>query len=211
MELRATARGHESYRDILSKAGVVSLSVTPPDGAIHAFHVPLHNGSAIVVYNDSSSRQEARISGPPLRRPLTLELDAGFPGMAQLSARGEVIVIEAQGSVRLGDELVAQMTGHQAVASLDGRDLRESNELVLVPFGAGEVRLTRRAEGPSFVIETGEFRGAKWHQLASQAITSTEPLTARIDEGSQFDLRLIATRSLLPDARRALATLLNRR
>ena len=210
MELRPTAPGSESYRGFLSKAGVASVSVTPSDGSIHAFHVPLHSGNAIVVYNDSSSRQEAKISGPPIRGALTLELDAGRPGMALLSARGEVIAVEAQGSVRLGDESVAQMTGHQAAASLDGRDLRESTELLLVPFGAGEVSLTRGAETQSLVAEVGELRAAKWHRLAPQAIASVRPLTVKISESSQLDLRLIAARSLLPNAQRALEELLNR-
>jgi len=209
MELDGNAPGAAEYARFLDAVKTPRLQVTPAEAKIHAFEVPLGEGSALVAYNDGGARVQTTLEGGALG-PVSLELDPGRTGLVVVDGKGAVLVVESQGRAAIRGEAVLSGTGHQAIASLDGKDVRDSQQLLVAPFSAGELVLARRGDAPPLSAEVGEFRAAKWHCLSEQAARSGETLTLAIAEATSLDLRLAAAAGQLNGARDAAARVLTR-
>ena len=209
MELRADAPGAAAYGSFLDAAKAPRLRVTPAEAKIHVFEVPLLEGSALVAYNDGGARVLTTIDGATLG-PVSLELDPGRTGLVMVDNAGAVVAVESQGRAVIRGEELLSGKGHQAIASLDGKDVRDNRQLLVVPFSPGEVVLARRGSSPPLSGEVGEFRSAKWHRLGDQEVQAGGTLTLVIDETTSLDLRLVAAAGQVSGAQEAAARLLSR-
>lgn len=211
LELSSSASGAERYAEFLDRIGIPRLRVAPGNGIIHAFQVPLENGVALIAYNQSNSRQTVTVAGSALGRTVRFELEARRPGMLVATNEGAVVAAEAQGVVAVGDRRVFQCTGHLAIAALDGRDLAESRQLVLLPFGPGKAMIPRAASAPALAGEVGEMRAGRWRRLEVVSVGPTPKLTVTVPDSSPRDLRLLSPARNAVAARAALARLVTRR
>jgi hypothetical protein len=89
-----------------------------------------------------------------------------------------------------------------AFLALDGRDLRWSEQVLAMPFGAGGLALARLPGGSALAGEVGEFRAGKWTSLERQRLSAENAcVRAAVDAATAYDLRLLASEKQLPAAR----------
>lgn len=209
LELDGNAAGSALYRAFLDRAGVARLRLDPDDGSVHAFDVPVVDGAALVLYNDSAIRRNVVVSGSAAAGRLDVELDGRSTGYV-LVAGGRVLAAEGDGRVAVDGRVVLQGEGHGAVVALDGADLAASGLRLVLPFGPGKAILPVAPGQPAPAVEIGEFRGGQWQTLGSESPTAGG-VALVIDAGAPFDLRLVAAPERLPEARRAAERLLSRK
>jgi hypothetical protein len=82
------------------------------------------------------------------------------------------------------------MTGHFALISADDQDIGSSRELIVIPFGEGEIDLSA-LEG-DFVVQTGDVIGGKW-----RALSESYDLRIAASRETAFDIRIIAPKARL--------------
>ena len=211
LELRDASEGPTVYSDFLERASIRRPTVVNTAGTAHVFELPLVDGSALIVYNDSDSRQTVAVSGSILGAPAVLELDGHSSGLLAVDRAARVLVAEAQGQVLYDGKQVLDLEGHAGLAALDGRDLRQSGMLLATPFGAGGLKLHRSRPQQRLTVEVGEFKAGQWVTLAQETLTGAAAAELRWDTDSPFDLRLLAVDGKIADARAAAERLLNRR
>jgi len=128
-----------------------------------------------------------------------------------VNGAGNIVAAESQGPVFVRGEEIIRCDGHHAVASLDRKGIREASQLLVVPFGEGEVAIQRREGAPPLVGEVGEFQGATWKRLGGQSVLAEQALTLSVGGSSALDLRLLTAPGQTAEAMAAAAQLLNRR
>ncbi len=209
LELDSGAAGGAVYREFLDRVGIARLHLEPDDGSVHAFEVPLQEGRALVLYNDTAARRSIAVAGSTLARRIEVELDGGGSGFV-LIRDGQVLAAEAQGRLTVDGRVILQAEGRQAVLALDGTDLAASKVLLVLPFGPGKAMIPGVAGAPAPSVEIGEFRAGRWHPLGSEALPAADPRALAVDASAPFDLRLVAAPDRLAEARRAAEHLLSR-
>jgi len=210
IELSETPAGVDVYRAFLERAGMPRLRVAPDDPSIHVFELPLHNGNALVVFNDTRSRHAVEVQWRAANVEVVLDVDAGRPGLVVIGRDGQVIAAEAQGRVVVDDELVCEFQGHHALVSLDGNDVRASRERLLLPFGAGTTTVVNRNATGDWLVQIGEFRSGRFAALRKERIPTANRVRISIGESSTFDPRIISSPGHVLRAARAAARLLSR-
>lgn len=163
------------YLDFLQRAGVGRNAITPDEPTMQCFRVPLEGGGqAFVLYNDSDAPVQATLTVPAKAGgSFQIGLAANSSGLVVVDGQGRLTAAETQGTVTRGGKPVLQATGHVIVQSLDGQDLTNSQQLLILPLpGHGQVLPTgnKRASVslPGFAamrVELGELQATKWTKL----------------------------------------------
>jgi hypothetical protein len=129
-------------------------------------------------------------------------IEAGRTLTLMWNKAGDVTVAAAQGSLIVNGETLLPGNGDCAFVALDGRDLRISEQILALPFGAGRFALQRADGAGSLAGESGEFRKGCWTVLEKQSLNKTgSVLTGKIDAATAYDMRLLTTSEKIPDAR----------
>jgi hypothetical protein len=179
------------------RAGDVSVLDAPfedsgdilASGGCHVFRIPESDGSeTYVLVNPGSDPDTAQI----LKTGDSITLTANGVGLARYDSAGSFLAVECQGPVTLRNGRTMEMSGHFAVISCDGRDISSSSELIVLPFGEGELDLS--ALGGDFVVQTGDVLGGKWRVLSESRDTM---IVARGE--TAFDIRILAPKDRLVD------------
>ena len=154
------------------------------DSPVHAFVIHEHGGaSTYVLVNPQASSACAS-----LPNGIELSLDPNGTGLARFDKSGKLIAVESQGPVRVGDRTL-DIKGHLALVSCDGQELTSSNELIVLPFGEGELILKQ----DGLVTQTGEVVDGKWKVLSE--LTGKKIV---ISGSSAFDIHIVAPKDRLP-------------
>lgn len=173
----------ERYRQILEKAKVATIRTEPDLPTIHAFRIPLQNGTAFVFVNASDEpltftaflpnsshvHRSSQITHYKLRimphaSRITMSLGAWQLGMVAFDEQGRIFLVEGSGRIVVGDELIAEGNGH--FAAFADNDLREAKQVWLLPTEATHVILQRAKNAPKLKIaEVGEWRNSVWSVL----------------------------------------------
>jgi hypothetical protein len=125
-------------------------------------------------------------------RTLYVQVDAKGHGVAAASSRGLAVA---------GREFL-EGEGDWALLSLDGKDLRESAQVLALPFGAGRFGLARADGAPALTGEVGEFRAGVWTPLEPQKLEVGDgAVRGSADAATAYDLRLLAAEGQMPAAR----------
>jgi len=171
LELHASARlvptGHMVYRAFLSWAGIERNTITPDDRHTHLFQLKTAEGETVRVlcnrYEDSLTRQVV-LPGP--KGDISLTLQARLTGAVVTNAHGDITALEAGGRTTYGGQIYFESDMQLMVFSQDGRDLRESKDLALMPIlGEGTIRLASEADWEDLEATVGEIRNARWQTL----------------------------------------------
>ena len=169
------------YRQIIEKAKVATIRIEPDLPTIHAFRIPLQNGTAFVFVNASDepvtftaylpnpshAHHASRITHHAFR--ITMTLGAWQPGMVAFGEQGRIFLVEGSGQIVLDGELVAEGNGH--FAAFADSDLREAKQIWLLPTEAITVILRRAKNTPKLkVAEIGEWRCGEWSVLTQASL-----------------------------------------
>lgn len=202
--------GSALYRRFLDQvSGVSRVKVSPDDGSVLTFDVPLRNGRALTAVNMRAETVRVEIPAHAGYPALRAGLAAGRTLYVQLSASGQVVAAAAQDGLLVGGEAILKGAGDWAALSLDGLDLRESAQVLALPFGAGRFRLARAAGAPALAGEVGEFRVGQWTALEAQRLEAAEGTAGgTADAATAYDLRLLASEGQMANVRERVEKLL---
>jgi hypothetical protein len=158
----------------------------------HAFRLHEQNGAlTIVLVNPSSSATTVRVSEPGTEA-VEVMLNASGTGLARFDKSGKLVAVESEGPVKLADCTIIPMTGHWALFSADGKPLAKSSELVILPFGDGEIDLMALKNTADLMVQTGDVIEGRWRHRHE---TGTSRIKA--DALTPFDVRILAAKDRL--------------
>ena len=155
LELRHQPTDASIYQRFIALAGLnpIALEFEEEHRPFRALSIPTRDGGRLTMIARRSSREGlAPVTlrrpdnpvGHAVRRPdnpvgqqgqVTVELEpSGFAFILQ-GANGEIIAAESQGRILLGKEpvYVGDAQGHYGLCGLDGKDLRETRQLLVLP------------------------------------------------------------------------------
>lgn len=205
VELLGEEAVSEVYRRFLDEvSGVPRVRVSADDGLVVAFDVALRGGRAVAAVNASSEARQVTVRVDEGAPEVRADLAAGRTLYVQMDGAGRVVAAAAQGGLALDGAavLAAGEAGDWAVLSLDGKDVRESGQVLAMPFGAGRFGLARAAAAPALAGEVGEFRDGGWVTLEAQGLEAAGgAVRGAADEVTAYDLRLLAAEGQMPAAR----------
>ncbi len=194
------------YPAFLALAGVKGHELAPQDPKLHCFGVKTRQGNAWVLYNRHQAKpHEPFHTGLPkffgtedltpvtLREVgLTLSLAPMKPGFAHLSSAGELLAVQAQGPVSRKGVPVLETDTHAIVIALDGKDLRQSEHLLVTGFYPGTLRVASDVQGLRATL--GELREGKWIPLAGIPLDGKpEGVALDLDNETALEIILIST------------------
>ena len=187
--------GPALYRRFLDEvSGVARIRASVDDGSILIFDVALRNGRVLTAINMSGSAQRVEIPSHAGYPAIRAGLADGRTLYVQLDAVGRVVAAAAQGGLSVGGEEVLGGAGDCAFLALDGKDLRVSEQVVVMPFGAGRFAFARSKASAALTGEVGEFRAGKWTVLEAQTLAvENDVLRGDADAVTAYDLRLLTT------------------
>jgi hypothetical protein len=174
------------YHDFLQAAGTPGIAVSPDLPDLHVFRVPGEDADALVLHN-AGPAVEAQVGD------FALQLAAQGAGYLLLGHDGSLRALEAQGTVKRRDQVLARIEGHAFVIALDDADLTRSQSLLLLPLAAGEIGLTSSLPAASRA-EVGEVYNGRWKPRAALAVrTEAGRLLIRVPSAYRREMiRIVA-------------------
>ena len=186
------------------------------NGLAHVLQLNESTGSSTcVLANPSETRQVAHAGGGP-----ALTVGPGGTGLVRYDKAGQAVSVEAQGSITRNGKTIP-MKGHWALISCDGKDITQSREMIILPFGGGEIDLEARSQESevrsqkeaekrstpntpkpetrnpepntlALVVQTGDVVNGKW-----QVLSESTNLKIKASGADAFDIRIVAPRNRL--------------
>jgi hypothetical protein len=177
-EQPATTR-RQLYSAFLQATGKTApLALTPNEPWVHVIQQPTAKGMIHVLYNTKTAAGTEDVRLPTSAGTVALKTRNRWPALAAVSREGKLVAVNAL-QATVGEEPVMRAGGLTAVLSLDGRDLRQSEAMLIAPFDQGLVELSRRPG--QFVAVVGEFRAGKWTVLEQLPLDQGR-LTVELDQ-----------------------------
>ena len=182
----APANGATTYLPLLKSAGIEGLPAAPDAPGLHVFRVPGEDADAWVV---------SQTNGQPWNGHLgdfEIALPEGGEGVLIVGHDGALRAAGCAGSVyRNGRELLGGTARFFAVAP-NGESLADSKGLLVLPIGAGEVRIAR-AGTATMAAEAGEILSGAWHRFAPlPAVRRGDTLILTVPPAHERDMIRIA-------------------
>ena len=186
------------------KAGtdVAPLSASPDADWLHVMEQPTERGKVHVVYNTKLESGTESVQLETAAGPLELATRNRWPALAAITDDGKIVAVTADGSSLSDGRSIISGSGLKALLSLDGRDLRQSDALLVAPFEPGKIALPQR-DGPWTAV-VGDFQQGRWRTLEQISLDTERRL--EFDEDRATCLILICR----PEAVAAVASQLTR-
>jgi hypothetical protein len=197
IELHAVAARRDKdlalYRRVLDIGGVNPLGLEPNNPRIHLFRLPLQDrGRVYVLFNTDESQPGRTVTLTDCQPPVTLTVDRKRPALIWFDGRNALRAVEAQGDCRVGTDLILSDGTRGIVMTLDGRDIRHSLALLLMPLQAGAVRLMRDQPWHDGQVVTGEICDGTWRTYETSPLTTpASDLSIKVDPDQAVSLVLI--------------------
>jgi hypothetical protein len=183
----------ELYRRVLTQAGVKPIGILPADSRVHVFRVPVQdNGSVYVLFNTETNSPPKAITLTDHTPPVTLSIAPNRPALLWFDGHHHLRAAEVQTECRVGAAPVVQDQTGGIVLSVDGKDLRHSGALLVMPLRPGPVRIVtgRRWHAPT--VFTGSLRNGQWWNHDSTPLPLTpSSLDLEVSPDQVFSLLLI--------------------
>ena len=129
---------------------------------------------------------------------IEIALEGGKTGLIRIDKSGKLLAVESQGLVKVNGIELYKIKGHFAISSLDGKDLRTSQEMLVLPFGDGELSLPSTLS--KLGIQRGEIVGGAWHPLGKISHD-----VFKVSGASEFDIHIIGTKVRIPELGKLIA------
>ncbi|MBC7354284.1 MAG: hypothetical protein H5U08_18160 [Thermogutta sp.] len=153
------------WRQVMDRAQIARISITPDVPAVQAFRVPLENGVAYVFVN-AQDQDVAFTATLPSGHTVSMRLPGWHPGLVTVDSSRKVTAVEGAGSIRWDDQPLVEADGHVIlVAVAEDERLSEAQEWWLIPTGATTVRLPIKS-GETLHAEVGRRIGGSWNRWA---------------------------------------------
>ncbi|MBP5671859.1 MAG: hypothetical protein J6X49_05680, partial [Victivallales bacterium] len=191
------------YQDFLDNvSGLSRIHLNIDNGTLMAFDVPLHNGRAFTLVNFSDVEQSAIVPAHNGYPKLDFSVAPLRTVFLQWDAQGNLVAANAFRHLEINGEAVFSKLNDTAIISLDGKDIRQSSQLALLPFRNGVDIEIKRFDGAPTLDTTvlGQFQDAKWQTLA----TLPSPNDATANANAPYDIRLLTTGSEIAAAQATL-------
>jgi len=210
LELHAPARttdfGRRVYLGFLQWAGVSRPFLSPDKPNIHYFRSTTRQGDelcTIVNRDDGAPTQE--ISFETKAGTVRLDVDRRMTGAIAVTAKGALQSLETSGKVSAQNEVYCRAENHLMLFSLDGRDIRDSEALCLLPMGEGVTQIRSRSMASGGQFEVGEFRDGKWTGLENQQLgVNNGWLELKVTPDRNLSIILLASAASMDRAREQL-------
>ena len=177
------------YREFLAFAGVKPIAIEPNHAKLHAFTVPLIDGSATIVCNRTGKRQAVRLAAAGVT------VGADLTALVATTGRGGVTAVECTGASSAGGSPITTGDAHVMLASLDGEDIRRSRRLAVFPITQGRLAVHTAAAWKSPVLEIGDSNGPTWRTLATWELTLRDgAFTIPIDAAASRSILILRER-----------------
>jgi len=148
--------GGRYYLEVARIFGIRTDRVAPNDERVLIFHTPCENGVKVTtVFNTTASPLPSSFDG------MKTILNGDRPGLLAVDKNGEPIAFSGMGAVQFKGRVLSKSLQQISLLSRDGKSLWKSTDELLLPQGAGEVRLYWGSR-PAPTVEVGEWREGKW-------------------------------------------------
>jgi hypothetical protein len=186
------------YQALLRLAGVAPVQVQPAIPEVHAFAVPTRAGGVAYVLFNANASARRRITLRTERRNYALTVGPQMPGLVLEDAAGRTLALEASGQVtRDGAELVAS-SAHFMLAAEDGRDLAQSEQMLVMPVGEGRMRIACAPASARLMAEAGEVVGGNWKAFETMRLQRSPEAVLKLEADRAVSLIVIAARAVPP-------------
>jgi hypothetical protein len=131
--------------------------------------------------------------------PVTLSVAQRRPALIWFDGAGALRAIESHGPSALGNERVSLDETGGTILTLDGKDLRHSRALLLMPLRAGTIQWRSVVTWTEPVVETGEIRGGSWQTFERRSPGQPDTATMRVPVSvdQRLNLLLVCEQSAL--------------
>ncbi|MEI6503948.1 MAG: hypothetical protein WCP21_23295, partial [Armatimonadota bacterium] len=171
-------------------------AITPDQPTLQCFRVPLEGGgAAFVLYNDAAAAVTATLSLPgKTTDTVQVALAADSPGLVVVDGAGRLTAVETQGTVTRNGRTLLTAAGHVIVQSLDGKDLADSAQALILPL-PGHGAVLPSAKAPATLswpglsgqrVELGELQATKWTKLEPLPVGAAGKLTYDAEQALQM-------------------------
>lgn len=143
--------------------GLHPIAVTPDADWLHVMEQPTERGKLHVVYNTKLEAGQETVRVETAAGRLELTTRNRWPALAGVTGDGRVVALNVDGTSRLGEYRLLSGVGMKALLSLDGRDVRQSEILLVTPFEPGDLGLSERSGG--WLAVCGDFYEGEWRTL----------------------------------------------
>ncbi len=168
LELRGQATDGAVYRRALQLAGLSPVPVEPAEAPVRVLSIPTRDGGRLYMLQRMSDGEDRlAVSLPEVG--VTVELVGRGLAFVLVGSKKDVLAAESQGRIAINGEEIAKAAGHFAVCSLDGRDLREARELLVLPHQCETVEVAAVKRLPGARCATG----VPTEKQAAQPATTT--------------------------------------
>jgi hypothetical protein len=151
------------YAALIQHCGIQPQRVHPAADWLHVMRQPTRRGNVHVLYNTRPDPGSESVVVETAAGDVTVNTRNGWPALVAVTDSKQVVAVNAYGQASVNNEPLIQGRGLKAALSLDGRDLRQSDAILIGPFETGNVQLPSRTA--DWVAAVGEFRGGQWTTL----------------------------------------------
>jgi hypothetical protein len=207
---RTTAHGRMVYASFLAWAGAGRLQMEPDDAGVHLFRSATSAGEMVfTLVNQDERARSKRVSFATPAGAVKVDVARGMTAAVVVRADGAVSAIETSGKLEANGSVYCEADGHVMLFSLDGRDVRRSEMLCLLPMGEGTVQAASERMRSGAQFEVGEFRDAHWVAFEKGRLAVREASwSMEVNPDRNLSLVLVAAPERMPEARRRLTELL---
>ncbi len=203
VELHSTAARRAQdlalYRGVLETARIPPLAVVPDDPRLHVLRVPLRDGGTVwILFNADETQPVRTFTLTQTKLPVTVTVSRHRPALLWFDGAGALRAVETQGACVLGNEQILFDETRGIVLTLDGKDVRQSRALLLMPLQPGRMQWRSANAWGETVIETGEIRGGAWLSLNTQATRMNRGLMQiQVSDDQALSLLLVCEKAAL--------------
>jgi hypothetical protein len=151
------------YSAFLDAADCEPIRISPAEKWLHVMEQPTAKGRIYVLSNRRMTQGDAMVEVETRAGQVTLQIRNAYPAMVTVTDEGRLVSVSADGLARVDDDLIMNGSGLKAMLSLDDRDLRNSQAILVAPFETGRLQLPVREIQLTAVV--GEFQQGRWTVL----------------------------------------------
>ncbi|HNX34293.1 MAG TPA: hypothetical protein PKM57_06680 [Kiritimatiellia bacterium] len=184
--------GASTYLAFLRSAGIGGLPDAPDAPSLHVFHVPGEDADAWIVSQASGTPWHGELGG------FNVALPHGGEGVLIVGRDGALRAAGCEGTVRKNGRELLSGTARVFAVAQDGGSLADTKRLLVLPIGAGDVRIARAA-ATKMAAEAGEIQNGVWRRFAPVPTSrSCEMLVIAAPAAHERDMIRVTRRSFWP-------------
>jgi len=178
----APTNGAATYLAFLKSAGIEGLPAEADAPGLHVFRVPGEESDAWIASRTNGESWNGNLGG------FEVALPQGGECVLIVGHDGALRAAGCAGAVRKGGRELLSGTARFFAVAQDGGSLAEAKNLLVLPLGAGDVRIARTA-ATRMTAEAGEVQNGRWRRLVPVPVSrSGETLRLSVPAAYERDM-----------------------